>query len=170
MIPRPISQYLHKQRVPHLRRQHGPAPSAQSLAQQLHVSGHRVGKCVLVEADGQPWIAVLPAPARIDAERLRTLLKAREVRLANEQEYADRFADCEEGAEPPFGRLFGVPVVVDDRLSYARNVWFPAGKHDEAIELRYRDFCALEWPVSGSFSTQPGDADAPRIRRTHAQA
>jgi Ala-tRNA(Pro) deacylase len=170
MVPRSVVQYLRSQRVPFLRRHHPPAMSAQVLAERLHVSGHRVAKCVLVEADGQPWIAVLPAAARVDREQLGHLLMAGNVRMMPEREFCERFPGCEPGAEPPFGGLFGLPVVVDERLSRARNVWFPAGAHDEAVELRFRDFCALEWPLAGAFAREPGRRRRVPISGAHAQA
>ena len=170
MVPRSVVQYLRSQRVPFLRRHHAPAMSAQVLAERLHVSGHRVAKCVLVEADGQPWIAVLPAAARIDRAQLSRLLMAGSVRLLTEREFSERFPGCEPGAEPPFGGLFGLPVVVDERLASARNVWFPAGAHDEAVELRFRDFCALEWPLAGDFAAPPARRARPAVSGAHARA
>jgi Ala-tRNA(Pro) deacylase len=66
------------------------------------------------------------------------------VRLLRESEFQGLFPDCEAGAEPPFGGLFGLPVVVDSTLAESDRIVFRAGSHEEAIEMRYEDFYRLE--------------------------
>ncbi|MCP3104737.1 YbaK/EbsC family protein [Myxococcus sp. K15C18031901] len=151
MIPASIQQYLRHNRVLSERYWHPRAVSAQELAQVLHVSGWRVAKSVIVMADRQPWIVVVPAASTVDLTRLREMLGARRVRLATEQEFSARFPDCEVGAEPPFGELYGLPVAVDESLSLAEHVLFRAGSHEEALEMRFQDFATLEWPLVASF-------------------
>ncbi len=41
-------------------------------------------------------------------------------RLAEEEEFEDTFADCEVGAMPPFGNLYGVAVYVEETLARTR--------------------------------------------------
>ncbi|MCE9672366.1 YbaK/EbsC family protein [Myxococcus stipitatus] len=151
MIPASIQQYLRRNRILYERYWHPRAVSAQELAQVLHVSGWRVAKSVIVMADRQPWIVVVPAASTVDLPRLREMLGARHVRLATEQEFSRRFPDCELGAEPPFGELYGLPVAVDESLSLAEHVLFRAGSHEEALEMRFQDFATLEWPLVASF-------------------
>src|SRR5687767_12149450 len=108
MIPSEIIHYLQHHEIPFSRHWHPRAVAAQRLAHSLHVSGKQVAKCVIVEADGADWIAVLPANRRLDLDRLRNLLGARNVRLVPESAFGDLFPGCEVGAEPPFGRLYGL--------------------------------------------------------------
>jgi hypothetical protein len=69
---------------------------------------------------------------------------ARRARLLRESEFQGLFPDCEAGAEPPFGGLFALPVVVDSTLAESDRIVFRAGSHEEAIEMRYEDFYRLE--------------------------
>src|SRR6516225_7113113 len=117
MIPTSIIDYLQRNGVAFKRRTHAQAVSAHDLAASLHVSGYRVAKSVIVDADGQKWIAVLPAAETVDLPRLANLLKANTVQLVEETKFAPLFAGCETGAEPPFGGLYGIPVVVDSKLA-----------------------------------------------------
>lgn len=151
MIPASIQHYLQRNRVLYERYWHPRAVTAQELAQVLHVSGWRVAKSVIVMADRQPWIFVVPAAGTLDLTRVRELLGARTVRLASEREFRDRFPDCEVGAEPPFGELYGLPVAVDETLSLTEHLLFRAGSHEEAVEMRFQDFATLEWPLVASF-------------------
>src|SRR5579864_7106870 len=79
---------------------HPDAYTAQEVAQQEHVSGHRVAKVVCVMADGQAVELVLPASRRVRLDWVRQRLGARKVRLATEEELGQHFTDCEPGAIP----------------------------------------------------------------------
>ncbi len=150
MIPEPIQHYLHQQHVPFLRHWHPRAVTAQELAQALHVTGYRVAKSVIVEADGQLWICLIPATDTLDVEKVREVLGAPEARLASEGAFADRFPECELGAEPPFGHLYGLPVLMDESLGEAEDLLLRAGSHEEALEVHAADFLNLESPLKAS--------------------
>jgi Ala-tRNA(Pro) deacylase len=151
MIPESIQHYLRRNRVRFERYWHPHAVSAQELAEALHVSGWRVAKSVIVMADRQPWIVVVPAAGTVDLQQVREVIGARSVRLATEAEFSNFFPDCEVGAEPPFGELYGLPVAVDESLSMTERLLFRAGSHEEALEMRFQDFATLEWPLVASF-------------------
>lgn len=150
MIPDSIIQYLQRHHVPFERRPHLRAISAQALAASLHVSGFQVAKTVIVHAPDRLWLCVASAPDTLDLGRVAEVLGVRRPRLADESEFVDLFPQCEPGAEPPFGQLYGLPVVVDEHLRRAERLWFRAGSHGEAIELRFEDFLHLEEPLLGS--------------------
>ena len=66
--------------------------------------------------------------------------------LAHEQEFRDRFPDCEVGAMPPFGNLYGMDVYVEEALSWDDVIGFNAGSHSEIVKLAYRDYENLVHP------------------------
>jgi Ala-tRNA(Pro) deacylase len=68
------------------------------------------------------------------------------VKLASEAEFTSHFPDCEIGAMPPFGNLFGVPVVVDPALAKDEHIYFNAGNHVQTVRLKYNDFAKLVKP------------------------
>ena len=92
---------------------HRPSSSSSRFAASLRVSGRRVAKGVLVRVDDGYVLAVLPATDRIDWNRLSEAFGGRRVALASEIEVERLFSDCERGALPPFGRLYGIPTVID---------------------------------------------------------
>jgi Ala-tRNA(Pro) deacylase len=128
---------------------------AQKVAQAVHVSGYQVAKTVLFEAEGERWMAVLPAMSMVDTDRLGEILDKRHVRLLDEEEFVELFPECEVGAEPPFGSLFGIPVLMDDSLREEECMLVRGGSHDEALELRTDDFERLERPWTGTFAVMP---------------
>lgn len=157
MIPEPIQHYLQRQHVPFLRHWHPRAVTAQELAEALHVTGYHVAKSVLVLADQQLWLCVIPAADTLDFDKVREALGAQQVRLASEDEFADRFPECELGAEPPFGHLYGLPVLMDESLNEAEDLMLRAGSHEEALEVRAEDFIDLESPrLASIIQERPG--------------
>jgi Ala-tRNA(Pro) deacylase len=152
MIPEPIQHYLQQQHVPFLRHWHPRAVTAQELAQALHVTGYRVAKSVIVEADQRLSICIIPATDTLDLDKVREVLGAREARLASEDTFAECFPECELGAEPPFGHLYGLPVVMDEGLGVAADLLLRAGSHEEALEVSVEDFIGLESPRMASIT------------------
>src|SRR5690349_5949853 len=112
-----LKAYLREQGVPFEQQQHTLAFTAQDVAASEHLSGNMVAKVVMMFADGDLVMLVLPASHRADRVKVAVALGASDVRLAEEHDFAARFSDCELGAMPPFGHLYGVPVYVDQTLS-----------------------------------------------------
>ena len=107
-------------------------------------------------ADGQPVLAVLPAHFSVDVERLRALVGAAALRLANESELTPLYPDCELGAMPPLGPLYGQRVFADKSLAQDPEIVFNAGTHTDAIRMAFDDFVRLVNPVIGEFGIRPG--------------
>ncbi len=135
---------------------HPPAYSAQQEAAAVHVPGRDWAKVVVCVLDGRPVQAVLPATLTVDLECLAQLARGEIIRLAREDELVDLFPDCEEGAMPPFGPLYGQEVYVDVSLAVESEIVFSAGSHSEAIRMRWPDFASVVRPIVGSFAVPLG--------------
>ena len=148
-----IRHYLRDRQVWFETLLHAPAPSASKRARSVHVSGRCVAKGVLVKSGETFALAVLPAVARVDLARLGDVLGSRAIRLATEDEAASIFGDCERGALPPFGRLYGLPTIVDASLADATGeIVFVGNARHEGVRMRYRDYEALETPRIADFT------------------
>jgi len=141
-----LERVFTQKEVPYRVATHTPAYTAQDVATVEHISGYDVAKVVLAVADERLVMLVLPAPYRVDLELLRAGLRASTARLAEEREFADVFDDCETGAMPPFGNLYGLEVYVDPALSAHREMTFNAGSHRETLTIAYADFVRLARP------------------------
>jgi Ala-tRNA(Pro) deacylase len=75
------------------------------------------------------------------------------VKFASEDVFRKRFPDCETGAMPPFGNLYGMEVFVAESLTYRPDIAFNAGSHTEVIKMHYHDFERLVQPKVLSFTT-----------------
>jgi len=159
MIPNHVIEYLEAHGIPYRRRPHARAVSGSELAQSLHTTGYRVAKTVIVSREGELVMAVLPVADRVDLGRLGEMLGA-QVTFVSENDFTPAFAGCEPGAEPPFGKLYGMPVVLDDTLIDADRFIVRAGSHRESLEMSVRDYVELEQPRIGSFAVMPAWAEA----------
>ncbi|MBK5291471.1 MAG: YbaK/EbsC family protein [Acidobacteriia bacterium] len=134
-------EHVHCTRIPHLT-----AYTAQEIASLTHTPGEEMAKTVMVKIDGSLVMAVLPASFRIDLGLLRAATRAGQVELVGEADFKHLFPDCETGAMPPFGNLYHNPVLVDSHLTRDEEIAFNAGRHDEVVRMRYRDFNRLVKP------------------------
>ena len=125
---------------------HPLAYTAQEIAQRQHVSGDLMAKVVMLKIDGNLVMSVITGSQKIHPPTVRENLGAHEVRLATEDEFISRFPDCEIGAMPPFGNLFGLAVYVDPAVTKDDSIYFNAGNHVQTVRLRYKDFERLVEP------------------------
>lgn len=135
--------------------EHRPAYSAQVMAAEEHEHGRYVAKPVIVRSDGNYIMCVLAAPHKVVYDRLRDYLGTQNVALAAEEEIRSLFPDCEEGAEPPFGSLYGLRTIMDVALEGDDHIVFQAGTHDKAIHMRMEDFLSLAEPEIADFAYHP---------------
>jgi Ala-tRNA(Pro) deacylase len=150
-----LTTYLGEHRVPYQVQQHPEAFTAQEVAASEHVPGRFVAKVVVVFADAQKALLVLPATHQVNLVQAAEALGATDVRLAHEDEFAANFPDCEVGAIPPFGNLYGLPVYVDRSLTADDQIIFPAGTHTTTLTVAYPDFARLVEPVVLDFARTP---------------
>lgn len=132
--------------------QHRPTFTAQQMAAEEHVPGMYVAKPVLIKADKQYYLCVLPACCKIDFDALKQNMNAKSVQLADEDEISPLFADCAVGAEPPFGQLYGLDTLMDETLEDDPYIVFQAGTHELAIRMDMEDFKNLAKPRVMKFS------------------
>jgi Ala-tRNA(Pro) deacylase len=158
-----LAALLRRERVPHTTFRHAPAYTAQEVAAISHVPGRCWAKVVICIADDQPVQATIPAHHTVDLDQLRLLVGAATLRLARETEIAELYPDCEVGAVPPFGRLYGHRLFIDRCLVGEPEVVFSAGTHTDAFRMHYWDLAEIARPVVGTFGIGP--ARRPRTLR-----
>ena len=150
-----ILDYLDEAGVSYSVSEHRPAFSAQILAAEEHEKGRYVAKPVIIKSQGGYIMCVLPAPYKITFDALRDYLGTDDVVMATEEETREVFTDCEEGAEPPFGKLYGMRTLMDRSLEEDDHIIFQAGSHDKAVRMKMDDYIALADPEIVDFAYNP---------------
>lgn len=148
-----VHALLDERDVPYEVQTHERAVSAQRLAASEHVSGWDVAKPVMLSVGGELAMAVVPGAVDVDLERAEEVLGHNEVRLADEEEFTNVFEDCEAGAVPPFGNLYGVPVFLDGKLRQRERMICRDGSHTETVEISVEDYVRLVDPEIVDIST-----------------
>jgi Ala-tRNA(Pro) deacylase len=148
-----LKEYLDKHNIKYVAISHSPAYTAQGIAALTHIPGKELAKTVIIRLDGKLVMAVLPASFHVDLGLLKQATKAKAVELASEDEFKDQFPECETGAMPPFGNLYGLDVFADESLAKDKEIAFNAGSHRELIRLGWEDFEKLAKPRIIRFST-----------------
>lgn len=143
---------LNERGIDYEKHTHAKTFTSQALANVEHVSGYTVAKPVIVKGDAGYVMCVLPAPNHLDMRRVAELLNDPHVRLATEPEMAGVFTDCELGAEPPVGSLYGMKTIEDTRLREPEYLVMQDGSHTEAIRLRREDWERVCEPVAAAIA------------------
>ncbi|UKJ07029.1 aminoacyl-tRNA deacylase [Solitalea lacus] len=152
MLSKKLEDYLNSQQIQFTVIDHMATATAQRTAAAAHIPGNEMAKTVMVKIDDKMMMAVLPSHNRIDLGKLKELTGARMISLANEGEFRTYFPDCETGAMPPFGNLYGMDVYCEEQLSRDRQIAFNAGSHKELIQMPFKSFENLVHPRITHFS------------------
>lgn len=152
-----IEQYLTNKNVWFETILHRPAYTAQAAGRAMHVPPTEVAKGVLIKADDLV-LAVVPANSQVNLTAIRQALESDDAYLVHESELERHFADCEPGAVPPFGSLYGMRTIIDESLTEEPEITCVGNRHREAIRMRYQDFRELENPEVAAIARFPEPA------------
>lgn len=141
-----LKEFLDSHKIQYIVISHSVAYTANGIAALTHIPGKELAKTVIVKIDNLIAMAVVSASQHVDLAALRAATGARNVELATESEFRNKFPDCETGAMPPFGNLYGIDVYTDESLARDKEIAFNAGSHRELVRLAWDDFKTLVRP------------------------
>ena len=104
---------------------------------------------VLIGSDEKPILAILPARNKISYKKIKTLLKVKDVRLAQPDEVLEH-SGYPVGGVPPFNKISRIlldPTVRRNARSIAGG-----GDPDKLVELETRDMLEFLDPIIADFS------------------
>ena len=149
-----IKEYLDHHHIKYVVISHSLAYTAQGIAALTHISGKELAKTVIVKIDGTLVMAVVPASCHVDLQLLKAAAGAKTAVVAAEEEFKDRFPDCETGAMPPLGNLYGMSVFADESLTHDEEIAFNAGSHRELVRMAWEDLERLVHPKITNLTTR----------------
>ncbi len=141
-----LAEFLNEHNIKYVTIRHSLAYTAQEIAASAHLPGKELAKTVMINIDGKMAMAVLPASSKVNFETLKNAAGVKNAELASEEEFQRMFPDCEIGAMPPFGNLYGMEVFASETLAQDEEIAFNAGSHTELVRLAYKDFERLVSP------------------------
>jgi Ala-tRNA(Pro) deacylase len=149
-----LEQWLREARVAFEILEHAPVHTSEEAARVRGTPLEAGAKALVVRADERFVHCVLPAHLKVDNARLRAIIGTRKLRFATSEELRD-VTSCAPGAVPPFGNLFGLPVLVDEALCRHQRVAFNAGSNTVSIIMRCADLLRLSGATVCRFALPP---------------
>lgn len=127
---------------------HAETITTTQAARVTHVQPHRVAKVVVVrDSTGSDFLVVLPALLHFDPQVIHDVTGRPGVWLEDEAELRRLFPDCELGAMPPIGHLYGLATYIDPCLLEShQDIWFQGGNHHELVQMSVADFTRIATP------------------------
>lgn len=115
------------------------------------VSADRIIKSiVLIGSDKKPILAILPAKSRISYKKIKTLLKLKDVRLAQPDEVLEQ-SGYPVGGVPPFNKI--TRILLDPTVQRNARSIAGGGDPDKLVELETHDIIVVLDPIVADFST-----------------
>lgn len=125
--------------------EHEPVFTSEQAAKIRGTSLKQGAKALLLKADGEFILAVLPGDRRMESKKLKAFLLVRDMRFATPEE-VEQIMGCKIGACYPFGNLIGVRMIVDPSLGENEIISFNPGVHDKSLKMKYKDYVKVTAP------------------------
>lgn len=150
-LPKKVENYLKKTNRVFERVTHKTVYTAFDLAKTLGEDLKRVAKALLVKADREYLLVVLPSNTKLNFQKLKKVLGAKKVILPDEKTMSQLFK-VNPGAITAFGKLHKVRTVVDRGLLKVKEAIFQAGSFTDSIRMKVKDFIEIEEAGLGNFA------------------
>lgn len=152
-VARKLASYLDDKGIQAEVLPHARSVTAARTAKLSHVPGERLAKGVLLRDGAGYLLAVVPSSHHIELDVVERLC-GRPMSLAEEDEVARLFPDCELGAVPPVGAAYGLPTMVDDVLAAQPDIYLEAGDHLNLLHVSGEQFVDMMQDMQhGQFSS-----------------
>lgn len=160
----PVSQalinLLNKNKIKYEVLKHRKVFTAFDLARTLHLDPKQIGKDLVMKADREYIIAIIPATRNLDIQKLKKVINiqrkkeglkaAKKIGFATEK-WIKTNLKGKVGANSPFGTLQKLPVYLDRALMKVSKMIVNGGDYNYSVSLTPKQFVKLEKPILGSF-------------------
>jgi Ala-tRNA(Pro) deacylase len=160
-LPARILSFLTKNSAKYTPLQHRTVFTAYDVAQTLKVDLKNVAKTLLVQADREWVLIVVPANRNLDFQALKKTINTerkktaatpfKKISLATERSISKGVSNTP-GAVPPFGPLYKLPTYVDRAIMKAPKLIVNGGTFETSLEMKPKEYLRLAEGVLGSFS------------------
>jgi Cys-tRNA(Pro)/Cys-tRNA(Cys) deacylase len=158
-FPQKLAKYLEKAGVKHNILEHKTVYTAYDTAVTMGKKLNEVAKTLLVAADKDYYLVLLPADHNLDFKKLaRDISKAtgkkiKSVKIPGEK-VMEKLLKVKAGAMSAFGGLHKLPSVVEKNLLKTKKAIFASGSFNHSVEMAVKDFAKLENAALGSFGVK----------------
>lgn len=160
-IPKKISNYLDLKKYKYQIIGHKTTFTAWDTAQTEKVKPQQVAKALVMKADNDYLLAMVPSNRNLDKQKLLKAINAR--RKKNKEKLFKKIDFAKElwmkknlpgkvGATPPFQEILKLDVYADGLLLKNKKIYVGSGEYTESLLINTSQYVKIENPVKGSFS------------------
>jgi Ala-tRNA(Pro) deacylase len=155
-LPSKTLKHLEKFGVKHNLLEHKRVYTAMDVAMTMKRRLDEVVKSLLIKADKDYWVVLLPADHNLDLSKLKSILKKaskKEIKVVKipGEKIAQQVLKIRDEAMSAFGSLYSLPVIMESKLAKVKKAVFASGSFNHSVEIAVKDFIKLEQAVLGSF-------------------
>lgn len=162
-ISKKVINYLEKNGYKYELIQHKTTYTAWDVSQTEHVKPSEVAKTLVMKADKDCFLALVPANRNIDKQKMLKIFNM--VRKKNGQKECKKIEFAKEtwmkknifgkvGAVPPFRGLIKSEIFFDKLLSKNKKIYVGSGEYEISILVLVKDYLEKEQPKIGNFSVK----------------
>ncbi len=158
-FPAKVAKYLEKAGVNHKILEHRTVYTAFDAATTMKKKMGEIAKSLLIKADKDYFLVLLPADYNLDFKKLGTCIgmqtgqKVKVVKIPGEK-VMEELLKIKAGVMSAFGGLHKLPVIMDKGLVKVKKAVFSSGSFNHSVEMAVKDFVKLENAVLGSFGVK----------------
>lgn len=146
-----LQKFLAGNKIKYELHEHKKVYTAFNEAETQHLKAKEVAKTVLVKADKDYALVIVPAQKYVDFKKVKKTLKAKKVGMAKESDIT-KILKTKVGLIHPFGNLYKLQTLIDNSLLKQKKISASAGSYTESVEIKPKDFVELVNPIKGSFA------------------
>ncbi len=156
-IPKKVLDHLKKSGIDHEILEHKTVYTAVDAALTMRKKLEEIAKSLLVKADKDYFLVLLPANYNLDLEKLKKVISKshqKDIKIVKipGEKIVENTLKVKAGTISAFGSLYKIPVIVEKKLEKLKKGIFSAGSFNHSVELIVNDFIKLEKAISGSFA------------------
>lgn len=158
-LPAKLVKYLEDAGLPHEILEHRTVYTAYDAAQTMKKKLGEIAKSLLVKADKDYFVVILPADNNLDFKKLEKSISkevgktVKSVKIPGEKIMETVFK-IKAGTMSAFGGLHKLPVIIESSLAKTKKAIFASGSFNHSIEMAVRDFMKLEEAVVSAFGVK----------------
>ena len=158
-LPEKLVKYLEQLGVKHQILEHRTVYTALDAAMTMRKKLGEIAKSLLVKADKDYYIVLLPADHNLDFKKLGTAIgkqNKKEIKVLKipTEKVMQEVLKLKAGAMSAFGGFHNLPVVIEKNLAKVKSAVFSSGSYNHSIELAVKDFINAEKALLANFGVK----------------
>ncbi len=152
-IPSKIIKFLDQNKIKYEIINHRTVYTAYDKAATLRVRPNLIGKTLVLRADKDLVVALIPGNKNLDKNKLKKeinnwrkkqgLKPAKNVAFISEKIMKNKFKGIKIGALPPFGKIYKLPTFIDRGLLKQKNIFVNSGIYELSFKLSPKVFAKM---------------------------